>query len=195
MQSIDAWQERAGRGGPKLVVLCAVADPTTDLVLLGEGQRDRRGPSGHGGAAHLRIARVVDDLVEQQAARRVVGDHPRLVAHARVGHVHQVAVRGSLGRQRGLLASRVACAARVAGLQHVVDAGPGVRTGAADVVAVGDRAAVAVAFLLRHPAKILPVLGTNNLDRIKTISDALKVSLTREAWFTLYEATLGKEVP
>ena len=58
-----------------------------------------------------------------------------------------------------------------------------------------DRAAVAVAFLLRHPAKILPVLGTNNLDRIKTISDALKVSLTREAWFTLYEAALGKEVP
>ncbi|NQY59224.1 aldo/keto reductase family oxidoreductase [Cognatishimia sp.] len=58
-----------------------------------------------------------------------------------------------------------------------------------------DRAAVAVAFLLRHPAKILPVLGTNNLGRIKTISDAMKVSLSREAWFTLYEAALGKEVP
>ena len=58
-----------------------------------------------------------------------------------------------------------------------------------------DRAAVAVAFLLRHPAKILPVLGTNSLDRIKTISDAMKVSLSREAWFTLYEAALGKEVP
>ncbi|QTN34620.1 aldo/keto reductase [Cognatishimia activa] len=58
-----------------------------------------------------------------------------------------------------------------------------------------DRAAVAVAFLLRHPANILPVLGTNNLDRIKTISDAMKVSLSREAWFTLYEAALGKEVP
>ncbi|WP_370228383.1 aldo/keto reductase family oxidoreductase [Cognatishimia sp.] len=58
-----------------------------------------------------------------------------------------------------------------------------------------DRAAVAVAFLLRHPSKILPVLGTNNLDRIKTISDAMKVSLSREAWFTLYQAALGKEVP
>ena len=58
-----------------------------------------------------------------------------------------------------------------------------------------DRAAVAVAFLLRHPAKILPVLGTNNMGRIKTISDAMKVSLSREAWFTLYEAALGKEVP
>jgi predicted oxidoreductase len=57
-----------------------------------------------------------------------------------------------------------------------------------------DRAAVAVAFLLRHPAKILPVLGTNNLDRIAKISDALKVKLDRETWFSLYEAAMGREV-
>ncbi|WP_170439855.1 aldo/keto reductase [Ruegeria arenilitoris] len=58
-----------------------------------------------------------------------------------------------------------------------------------------DRAAVAVAFLMAHPAGILPVLGTNNLDRIKRISDALKVNLDREVWFRLYEAALGHEVP
>ncbi|WP_171211075.1 aldo/keto reductase family oxidoreductase [Ruegeria sp. HKCCA5426] len=58
-----------------------------------------------------------------------------------------------------------------------------------------DRAAVAVAFLLAHPAGILPVMGTNNLSRIKTISDALKVNLDRESWFRLYEAALGHEVP
>ncbi|UWR06896.1 aldo/keto reductase family oxidoreductase [Ruegeria sp. B32] len=58
-----------------------------------------------------------------------------------------------------------------------------------------DRAAVAVAFLLAHPAGILPVLGTNSLDRIKRISDALEVNLDREAWFRLYEAALGHEVP
>ncbi|WP_170369141.1 aldo/keto reductase [Ruegeria arenilitoris] len=58
-----------------------------------------------------------------------------------------------------------------------------------------DRAAVAVAFLLAHPAGIMPVLGTNSLDRIKRISDALKVNLDREAWFRLYEAALGHEVP
>ena len=58
-----------------------------------------------------------------------------------------------------------------------------------------DRAAVAVAFLLAHPANILPVLGTNNLSRIKTISDALKVKLDRESWYRLYEAALGHEVP
>ncbi|OUD08577.1 oxidoreductase [Marivivens niveibacter] len=58
-----------------------------------------------------------------------------------------------------------------------------------------DRAAVAVAFLLRHPANILPVLGTNTLSRIATISDALKVELDRPTWFALYESALGQEVP
>jgi len=58
-----------------------------------------------------------------------------------------------------------------------------------------DRGAVAVAFLLHHPATILPVLGTNNLERISAISDALKVKLDRETWYELYEAALGNEVP
>ena len=57
-----------------------------------------------------------------------------------------------------------------------------------------DRAAVAVAFLLAHPAGILPVLGTNNLLRIATISDALKERLDRQDWFELYAAALGREV-
>ncbi len=58
-----------------------------------------------------------------------------------------------------------------------------------------DRAAVAVAFLLAHPAGIMPVMGTNNLNRIKGFSDALKVDLDRPTWFKLYEAALGHEVP
>ncbi|WP_417260383.1 aldo/keto reductase [Celeribacter sp.] len=57
-----------------------------------------------------------------------------------------------------------------------------------------DRAAIAVAFLLRHPSKILPVLGTNNLDRIKTLGAAMSVNLDRQSWFELYEAALGHEV-
>ncbi|RCL46116.1 MAG: oxidoreductase [Halieaceae bacterium] len=58
-----------------------------------------------------------------------------------------------------------------------------------------DRAAVATAFLLAHPAKITPVLGTNNLERIAAICDAERVSLDRQDWFWLYEAALGGEVP
>lgn len=57
-----------------------------------------------------------------------------------------------------------------------------------------DEAAVAIAWLLAHPARILPVLGTNRLDRITAISDALKVEMDRETWFELYTAALGREV-
>ena len=58
-----------------------------------------------------------------------------------------------------------------------------------------DETAVAVAWLLAHPAGILPVMGTNNLSRIKTFSDAMKVDMDRETWFALYTQALGNEVP
>ena len=58
-----------------------------------------------------------------------------------------------------------------------------------------DVAAIAVAWLLAHPAKIIPVLGTNTLDRIATISDAKKVQMDRQTWFEVYTAALGHEVP
>jgi predicted oxidoreductase len=58
-----------------------------------------------------------------------------------------------------------------------------------------DASAVAIAWLLRHPANILPVMGTNNLDRIRTLADAEKVDLDRQTWFHLYELALGHEVP
>jgi predicted oxidoreductase len=57
-----------------------------------------------------------------------------------------------------------------------------------------DEAAVAVAWLLAHPGRIMPVLGTNTLARIETISDALKVQMDRQTWFELYTAALGHEV-
>ncbi|MDP9573118.1 UNVERIFIED_ORG: putative oxidoreductase [Agrobacterium larrymoorei] len=58
-----------------------------------------------------------------------------------------------------------------------------------------DAAAVAVAWLLAHPAKILPVMGTNNLARIASISDAEKVEMDRQTWFELYTLANGREVP
>ncbi|MBV7395649.1 aldo/keto reductase [Mameliella sediminis] len=58
-----------------------------------------------------------------------------------------------------------------------------------------DRAAVAVAWLLAHPAGILPVMGTNTIDRIKGFSKAFDVQMTRELWYELYTAALGHEVP
>ena len=53
---------------------------------------------------------------------------------------------------------------------------------------------VAVAWLLAHPANILPVLGTNSLSRIETISQALDIKLDRQTWFEIYTTALGREV-
>lgn len=55
--------------------------------------------------------------------------------------------------------------------------------------------AVAVAWLLAHPANIMPVVGTNNIDRIAKASDALKVKLDRETWYELWTLAEGNEVP
>jgi predicted oxidoreductase len=58
-----------------------------------------------------------------------------------------------------------------------------------------DATAVAVAWLLAHPAKLAPVMGTNNLDRIRAISDAARVEMDRETWFEILTAAWGREVP
>lgn len=57
-----------------------------------------------------------------------------------------------------------------------------------------DASAVAIAWLLAHPAQIVPVLGTNTLDRIRKIGDAARVKIDRETWFELYTLALGHEV-
>lgn len=57
-----------------------------------------------------------------------------------------------------------------------------------------DPAAVAVGWLLAHPAGILPVLGTNRVDRIRRMAEAARVEMDRQTWFRLYSLALGTEV-
>lgn len=55
-------------------------------------------------------------------------------------------------------------------------------------------ASVATAWLLAHPADIVPVLGTNKLDRIEMLGQAMEVEIDRVTWYQLYTAALGREV-
>lgn len=84
----------------------------------------------------------------------------------------------------------------LAGGQLLAQADGGLRERLAEIGAAHgtDWSAVAVAWLLRHPARILPVLGTNSLARIASIGDALKVRIDRVTWFELYSLALGREV-
>jgi len=54
---------------------------------------------------------------------------------------------------------------------------------------------VALAWLLKHPSKIVPVLGTGNIDRIRSAAKALDLELSRDQWFRIWSASAGREVP
>ena len=51
------------------------------------------------------------------------------------------------------------------------------------------------AWLLKHPAGIIPILGTGKIERIIEALKVFDVSLTTEEWFEIYEAGLGHKVP
>lgn len=54
--------------------------------------------------------------------------------------------------------------------------------------------AVAVAWIMRHPARIQTIVGTTNAQRLTEICQAADFTLTREEWYELYKAT-GKKLP
>ena len=58
-----------------------------------------------------------------------------------------------------------------------------------------DPASVALSWIIAHPSKILPVVGTNNLERISKLVEATEISIDRKTWFELYSAAIEKEVP
>lgn len=53
---------------------------------------------------------------------------------------------------------------------------------------------ILIAFLLRHPSGIVPILGTTKVSRIESIKKALTIDLSREDWYRLWEAATGHEV-
>lgn len=51
-----------------------------------------------------------------------------------------------------------------------------------------------MAWLLMHPAGIIPVLGTSKLERVKDAMQSLKLKLSREEWYVLWKASTGEEI-
>ncbi len=54
--------------------------------------------------------------------------------------------------------------------------------------------AIAIAWLLHHPAQIVPIVGSSKIERVQNAIDALQVKLTREDWYALWAAAQGGEV-
>jgi len=54
---------------------------------------------------------------------------------------------------------------------------------------------VALAWILRHPARFVVVLGTGNISRIRKAVESLDLALSREQWFEIWQASTGCDVP
>ena len=53
---------------------------------------------------------------------------------------------------------------------------------------------ILLAFILKHPSKIIPVIGTSKAETIRTLSQTLQIDLDLEDWFRILESIKGKEV-
>jgi predicted oxidoreductase len=57
------------------------------------------------------------------------------------------------------------------------------------------RAAVALAWLLKHPSGIIPIVGSTNPVNIREAATAAELELTREEWYPLLTAARGERLP
>lgn len=58
-----------------------------------------------------------------------------------------------------------------------------------------EPSAIALAFVMAHPAGAVPILGTQRVERIDAARAALGVSLDRTEWYELYQAGTGERLP
>ena len=54
---------------------------------------------------------------------------------------------------------------------------------------------VALAWVLAHPVRFVPVLGSGKIERIRSAVQAEALHLSREQWFTIWSASTGTPVP
>ncbi len=58
-----------------------------------------------------------------------------------------------------------------------------------------SRVAVALAWLLKHPSGIVPIVGSADPANIRESARAVDLSLTREEWYQLLDAARGERLP
>lgn len=54
---------------------------------------------------------------------------------------------------------------------------------------------IAYAWILKHPSKPLPVVGTGKIERVKRAAEAHNIELSREQWFEIMVASQGYPMP
>ncbi|MGO9110372.1 MAG: aldo/keto reductase family oxidoreductase [Thermoguttaceae bacterium] len=54
---------------------------------------------------------------------------------------------------------------------------------------------LAYAWILAHPSRPLPIIGSNRVERIRAAAAAVEIVLQREDWYALWQAAQGRRVP
>ena len=58
-----------------------------------------------------------------------------------------------------------------------------------------DASQLHLAFIMYHPAKVFPVVGTTKKERLRDSLEAVHINLELQDWFILLEASKGEQVP
>ena len=58
-----------------------------------------------------------------------------------------------------------------------------------------SRSAVALAWTMVHPSGVIPIIGTQRLERIRESIDALKVEFDRPSWNSILVVAQGEPLP
>jgi predicted oxidoreductase len=74
------------------------------------------------------------------------------------------------------------------------------KAAAAALQAVADEqgvslTAAAISWIMAHPTRAIPIIGSQNPERIRAAGEALKVKWTRSSWYKIYVASRGEPLP
>jgi predicted oxidoreductase len=127
---------------------------------------------------------IEDGMTTNSAANRAMGYAPGTLEYCMKNNV-QLQAWGSLaqGKYTGATSQNSTDETTISVVQKLAD----------DYATTPE--AIVLAWLMRHPANIQPVLGTTNVARLRACQKAVDITLSREHWYALLEAAMGQEVP
>lgn len=218
--SRDSIMERVGGSLKRLqtdyvdVLLLHRPDPLTDLaeVAAAVGELLADGKVRQVGVSNMSAAQIM--ALQERLDVPVVANQLEMSLLKRAWLESQVLVNRSDSLDAGFPHGTLEyCTTNGVALQaygalakgHYTGAGPEGQAGAEAAAMVAELAAthgtsgeaVVLAWLMKHPAGIVPVIGTVNPDRIRACADAGRVAaaMTRAQWYGLWTAARGSVLP
>jgi predicted oxidoreductase len=65
----------------------------------------------------------------------------------------------------------------------------------ANALQVDSTDKIIYSWLMKHPATILPIVGSGRIDRLRLAVEAANIEMTLEQWYKIYNASTGRDLP